>query len=446
MKKALAFLLALTMVFALCACGPKDPNDGPASNPGAETQQPGGEQPGGEGTKAPEGGGSSELAGTYDITVWVPDLAVDLTKKQIEDFNSSNEFGITFNTTVEPVSESEAANNVVNDVSAAADLFFFAQDQLSRMVQAGAVNKLGQGAAQTVKDENVEVGVVAATSGSDIYAYPLTADNGYFMYYDKSVIPEEHIDSLEDILADCEAANKLFSMETNTSAWYIVSWFFGTGCHSDWTFDDKGNATNLDDDFNSANGIIAAKGMLKLLNSKANLSSSDVAGFSNGAAVVVSGTWGYKDALKILGDNLGATDLPSFTVDGTSYHMGSYNGCKLLGLKPQTDTVKGAALNQLALYLTGEQAQLERFNELAWGPANKNAQTDPAVQANPAQVAISAQVPYATMQPNIPGAWWDIAKVIADDVKAAGDDDAALQAALDKYVESAKGSISAPAE
>ncbi len=37
MKRILALLLALVMVVALCACGPKDPNVGPASNPGTET-------------------------------------------------------------------------------------------------------------------------------------------------------------------------------------------------------------------------------------------------------------------------------------------------------------------------------------------------------------------------------------------------------------------------
>ncbi len=427
MKKILAIALALLMVLSLVAC-----NNSNSDNQG-DNNQGGGEQ-------------AADLAGTYDVTIWAPEAAVELTKKQVADFNSSNEYGITFNVTVEPVSEAEAAGNVVTDVSAAGDLFFFAQDQLSVIVKAGCLTKLGQGAAATVKELNAEGAVLAAQSGSDLYAYPLTADNGYFMYYDKSVIPEDHVDSLEDILADCETAGKLFSMETNTSAWYIAAWFFGTGCHSNWDFDEQGNAIALDDDFNSENGVIAAKGMLKLLNSPANLSNSGVDAFSNGAAVVVSGTWAYNDALAILGENLGATDLPSFTVDGKSYHLGSYNGCKLLGLKPQEDTKKAAALNQLALYLTNEKCQLERFNELAWGPSNTNAQADPAVQANPGLAALLAQSPYSVPQPNIPNAWWDIAKVIADDVKAAGNDDAAIKAALDKYIASAQGCVTAPAE
>ncbi len=448
MKKIVALLLALVMVVALCACGPKtEQGPGPVSNPGTEASQPGGEQP----SQNPGGeGGSSELAGTYDITIWAPDNAVELTKKQVADFNSSNEFGITFNATVEPVSEADAASNVVTDVSAAGDLFFFAQDQLSVIVKAGSLTKLGQGAAATVKELNAEGAVLAATSGSDLYAYPLTADNGYFMYYDKSVVKEEHIDSLEDILADCKAAGKLFAMENNSSAWYLASWFFGTGCHSTWEFDEKGNPIALDDDFNSDNGVIAAKGMLQLLNSGVHLDGSEggshVSSFANGAAVVLSGTWDYTAALEILGDNLGAADLPSFTVDGQTYHMGSYNGCKLLGLKPQEDAVKGAALNQLALYLTGEQCQKERFAELAWGPSNLVAQSDPAVLENPAQAALAAQSPYSVPQGTIPNAWWDVAKVIADDVKAAGDDDAAIKAALEKYETSAQGCVTAPAE
>ncbi|MBQ7866456.1 MAG: hypothetical protein IJ350_08850, partial [Clostridia bacterium] len=116
----------------------------------------------------------------------------------------------------------------------------------------------------------------------------------------------------------------------------------------------------------------------------------------------------------------------------TSYHLGSFNGCKLMGVKPQVDAVKAAALHQLAQYLTGEECQLERFETLAWGPANLAAQASEAVQANPALVALNAQAPYSIPQGQIHGSWWDIAQVIGDDIKAAPDE-AGLQAALDNY-------------
>ena len=379
----------------------------------------------------------SELAGEYDVTVWAPEAAVDLTEQQIADFNASNEFGITINATVEPVSEADAASNMDTDVSAGADLFFFAQDQLSRMIKDGAVTKLGQGAAAFVTENNSAGSVLAAQSGEDYYAYPLTADNGYFMYYDKSVVPEEDVDSLEAIIADCEAAGKNFSYELE-NAWYNAGVFFGAGCHSDWSTEDNTTFT-LDDDFNSDNGLIAAKGIYKLVSSPIYVNSSN-ADFEAGSAVVVTGTWNYATILEQLGDNFGVADLPSFEVDGESYHIGSYSGCKLLGVKPQDDAVKGAALNQLAQYLTGQECQTQRAaapedGGLGWGPSNKAALEDPAC-SNPALVALAEQNAFAVPQPNIPGNWWDIAKVITTDIKASDGSDAALQAALQKYEDS----------
>ncbi len=377
---------------------------------------------------------SSEIAGTYDVTIWAPDAAVDLTKSQVEAFNSSNEMGIVINATVEPVSEADAASNMILDVSAGADLYFFAQDQLSRLIQANALTKLGQGAAAFVKDNNSAGSVLAAQAGEDYYAYPLTADNGYFMYYDKSVVPEEDVDSLEAIIADCEAAGKNFSFELE-NAWYNAGFFFGTGCHSDWITDDAGNFIAIDDDFNSDAGLIAAKGIYKLVSSPIYVNSGN-ADFASGSAVVVTGTWNYATILEQLGDNFGVADLPSFEVDGAEYHIGSYSGCKLLGVKPQEDAVKGAALNQLAQFLTNKDCQIQRTVEFGWGPANKEAVQDEAVASNPALTALAEQSNYAIPQPNIHGSWWDIAKVITTDVKATDGSDDALKAALQKYEDS----------
>ena len=420
MKKVLAMILALVMVFALCACGESAPASTQPEAPAAETEA------------APAASSGSELAGTYDITVWVADAIVDLTKQQIADFNASNTDGITFNATVEAVGEGDAATKMITDVEAGGDIFCFAQDQFARLVQAGALAKLGVAAGDAVRAANDAGVVAAATAGSELFAYPLTSDNGYFMYYDKSVIPEEDVGSLEKLIADCEAAGKYFSMENETSAWYIASWFFGTGCVSEWETDSDGSFISVHDTFNSPEGLIAVKGMKKLVDSPYYISSSDGAGFDSGCAIVVTGTWAYETVAGILGDNLGAAALPSYEVDGQTYHMGSFNGCKLMGVKPQTDAVKAAALHKLAQYLTGEQGQLERFNAVAWGPANLVDQALPEVQSNIALAALFQQNQHSVPQGQIHGSWWDIAKVIGTDVKNATDE-AGLQAALDNY-------------
>lgn len=420
MKKKLVKLLALglAMTMGLAACGNND-----------------------SGNSGNGGGGSSDnssLAGTYDITVWVSEAAgvADLTKEQIKRFCDANP-GIVINATVEGISESNSASNMITDVESGADLFCFAQDQLTRLVEAGALNKLGTNTAETVRSLNTDVAVKAASVGNELYCYPLTADNGYFMFYDKSVVKEEHLGSLEDIIADCEAAGRMFSMETETSAWYVASFFFATGCVSDWTTDTSGSFTSVNDTFNSPEGLIAMKGMEKLVKSPMYLSSSNAADFAAAtpSAVVISGTWGVTAAKEALGDNYGVAELPSFTVDGKSYHMGSYSGCKLMGVKPQADATKGAVLQQLALYLTNAECSLERYQSQGWGPANKEAMDNEAVKADDALLALNAQSPYSVSQGNIHGSWWDIAKLLGTNAREANTD-ADLQAGLDAYTTS----------
>ena len=369
---------------------------------------------------------------TYDIKIWVAEAAKDLTEKQIADFNANNEFGFKFNATIEAVSEADAATQMITDVEAGGDIYCFAQDQFARLVQAGALDPLGKKASETVIANNDAGTVAAATSGEQVYAYPLTADNGYFMYYDKSVIPDEDVDSLEKLIADCEAAQKYFAFEMQTSAWYLASFFFATGCRSVWVTDDNGEFISVSDTFDSDNGLIAVKGMKKLVDSPYHLSGGGADQFNQNAAVLVSGTWDFAKVQEYLGDNMGVTDLPSFEVDGKEYHLGSFNGCKLLGVKPQVDEMKGAAIHKLAQYLTGAQCQMERFEALAWGPSNLEDQASEAVQANPGLAALIKQAPYSVPQGQIHGSWWDIAKVIGEDVKNATDD-AGLQAALDNY-------------
>ena len=132
MKKILARMLALVMVFALAACGQ---TAAPAASGGSSAPASSG--------SAPAASSDKPLAGTYDITVWCADAIVDLTKQQIADFNASNEDGIVFNATVEAVGEGDAATQMITDVEAGGDIFCFAQDQFARLVQAGALAKLG---------------------------------------------------------------------------------------------------------------------------------------------------------------------------------------------------------------------------------------------------------------------------------------------------------------
>ncbi len=388
-----------------------------------------------------DGGGNSGDSGNsvkeFSATIWVSETSgvSELTQKQIDKWNETNG-KYKINATIEGISEANSASQMLTDVESGADIYCFAQDQMNRLITAGALNQLGTAASTFVSENNNAPSVSGAKVNGQIYAYPITADNGYFMMYDKRVIKEEHLNSLEDIVADCEAAGKNFSMENGTSAWYLASWFFGTGCKSNWTTDADGNFVSIDDTFNSEAGLIAMRGMQHLVKSSCYNSSSAASEFGAAipSAVLISGTWAVKDVKDIIGDNLGCAKLPCFTVDGKQYQMGSYSGYKYMGVKPQADNEKSAALNQLVQYLSGEECQLERFNEFGWGPSNKVAASSDAVKADEALSALFAQSPYSIPQGQIHGSWWDIAKVLGVNAKEAEKDDkAALQAALDTY-------------
>ena len=397
MKKIIAMLLALVMMLSLVACGPQADPTNPSQNAGGD------------------------LAGTYNVKVWVAENIVDLTKTQIDNFNATNTLGIKINATVEPVGEGDAASNMTTDVEAGADIFGFAQDQAARLIQAGALAKLGPAAAEWVKANNDADAIVAATSGEELYAYPMTSDNGYFLYYDKSVISDEDAKSLEAIIAACEKAGKNFSFELENS-WYLPAFFFATGCISEWTMAEDGkNFKSVDDNFNSDAGKIAAEGLKKLVTSKCYVNSSATTDFEAAipSAAVVSGTWNYGNAKGLLGDNLGVAVLPSFEVGGQSYQLSGFKGCKLIGVKPQQDAKKAAALNQLAQYLTGYDCQMERLTneKIGWGPSNLKAQQTEEFKNAPHLKAMYAQKAFCRPQGQIHGSWWDIAKVITSSIK-----------------------------
>ena len=363
-----------------------------------------------------------------DLKVWVADAAVDFTNEQVEAFKAANPEFADMTVSVEAVGEGDAAGKVITDVDAAADIFGFAQDQLARMVAAGAVEVVEPGNAEIVKAEN-DAGVVAAvTMGDELYAYPLTSDNGYFLYYDSSVISDPS--TLEGILADCEAAGKSFYMEIN-SGWYQTAFFFGAGCTLTYDSDNDGNLTACNADYASENGLKALKSMIMLANSPAFVNGSSVSNATN-AAAIVDGTWDSEAAKELFGDNYAAAKLP--TVDG--YQMSGFGGFKMLGVKPQEDEAKLAACDALAAWLSSGDVQLARYEALGWGPSNLAAQQSDAVKADVAMSALADQLQYTIPQGQYPGDYWSLATGLGDNIighKYDDADDDALMTALTEF-------------
>ena len=371
---------------------------------------------------------------TVALRVWGAQDDQDMLREMCDAFAQAHpEKKYTF--TYGVVGEGEAKNVFLDDPDAAADVFHFAGDQIADLVSAGALAQIGGSYRTAVEEENLTGAVEAATVGGKLYAFPATADNGYFLYYNKAVFPKTP-ETLAEILSLCTDGRK-FAMKVSDS-WYLASFFLTAGC----TFSEDKKI-----DFNSTDGVAAARAVNALcrdprfVNFGADYDPSIIAGFGDGSVIAaVSGTWNAeKIAAEIGKENLGATKLPVIEIDGVQTQMIGFAGYKLVGVNAASRVPEDAV--KLAAWLTNEENQLKRLRMRSMAPTNKQAAQDPSMMENPVLSALTEQMPYAVPQNNVPASYWVAAEGFGTDLASGSVPDDALQAKLDVMTETVNNPI-----
>ena len=255
----------------------------------------------------------------------------------------------------------------------------------------------------------------------------------------RSTLPSSGVGRLKSFRQEASAritaaAKKSFFFDAETNGYYGASYYMATGCKSEWKLDSKGKFLSYEDTYNSDEGFTAAKALKSLLTNSAWRTGHDASRLADAASAVVSGVWDYTAAKKLLGDKLGCTDLPSFTADGKQYHLGSFSGYKMFGVKPSTDKKRLSVCRKLAYYLAGEECQKRRFNSQSWGPTNLNALKLPGVSTHPALAALAKQDEFAQVQQPTPGAWFNAVGALGTTIKKSSSD-ADIRKALRTYEE-----------
>lgn len=353
----------------------------------------------------------SAMADTVTLKVWGSQDDQVILKEMAEAFkaaHSDKQFDITFGVVGEP----DAKTRFLEDPMAAADVFAFANDQLYDLVKAEALYEVTRNKDEIVA-ANVPGSIDAATKDGVLYAYPMTADNGYFLYYDKSVISEEQVKTLDGILEAAKAANKKVFMDVS-NGWYIASFFMGAGCKLGLTADGKQTC-----DFNNERGIAAGEAIKAFTAHEAFLTGDDAiltGGMGESICAGVSGAWNAAAIQEKLGDNYAATKLPTFTMGGEQVQMASFGGYKLMGVNTNTQFPEEAM--DLAQFLTNEANQLKRFETRKLGPANINVASSDAVKANIALAALAAQSQFAMPQTEVLGNYWTPAEAFGTAMEA----------------------------
>ena len=368
--------------------------------------------------------------GTVSLTVWASEEDQAYTQGLIDEFIALYP-DVTFDIQLGSESESTCKDTVLTDIEAAADVFTFADDQIQALVDAGALQPITAYYTYDVANENVAGAVDAATVNGQLYAYPMTADNGYFMFYDSSIYTEEDVQSLDSMIAAAQASGTKIGMDLS-SGWYLYSFFAGAGLTLGLNEDGTTNTCT----WNDAGGTDVAQAIIDYFGTGVLVNMTDdeqATAIANGEiSACVNGTWRAETAQAAWGDNYAAAKLPTYNLNGTETQMSSFSGCKLVGVNAYSDQIGWSML--LAEYLTNEAAQIGRFNARGLGPSNIAAANSPEVQANPAIAALAAQADYATPQ-RVGGNYWAPSQTLGEILASGNPDGTDLQTLLDTAVE-----------
>lgn len=368
-----------------------------------------------------------------DLVVWGAEEDTELMAQIIQSFKTEYQGQADFHITFEVQGEAQCKDALLGGLEEGADVFTFADDQLHALAAAGALDPIEN--ADEIRANNLPSTVEAASVEDKLYAYPLTADNGYFLYYNKQYVSEEQAQTLDGILQATAANGKLFSMDWS-SAWYVYSFFGNTGLEVGLNEDGITNYCTWNQADGAIRGVDVAQSMLNIANSPAFTNWTDEAflsGIKNGSvAAGVSGVWNGVAITEVWGENTGAAKLPTYTCNGAQIQMASFSGCKLVGVNAYSEHPKWAA--RLAEWITNEKNQKLRFEMRGQGPSNSTVADSPEIQQSPAIAALLEQSEFSQLQ-RIGGKFWDPVSKFAGNMAAGNPSGQNLQEQLDEMAE-----------
>lgn len=270
--------------------------------------------------------------------------------------------------------EASAGVAVAQDADASADVFMFPNDGVPTMRDANALAKFGGKYAEELKATNSPELLDSLTVDGDIYGVPFTT-NTWYMFYDKSVFSEEDVKNLDTMLEKGVVSFPL------TNSWYLPAFYFGNGC----TLFGDGTQEELGADFAGEKGTEVTEYLLDLVknpNFKIDADGSGLAGMRDGSInAMFTGSWEANAIKEILGDNMGVTSLPTYTLNGEEKQMYAYAGSKAIGVNTHTKYMVQSI--ELAMYLGSAEAQQLHYELRNVIPCNTELLEDPEIAADP---------------------------------------------------------------
>lgn len=388
------------------------------------------------------------------IMVWGPGDHKDLYEAWLEEFRALHPeelknviFGYAGS------GDSGAYSAMAVDPASGAAVYTFANDQMANLINLGALSPVIDENLDWSKENNIAAAVDATYMGDTSYAYPLQADNGYYMYYNKSAFRGTAVwDAEKDALKEGYTFRDLYAAldEKGNDAtgnwgdgyvtfamgdsWYLSGVFFAVGGDYEVTYNEEGKQDSAkcwfgytmpdgatkpltEGDFSVGleavacikNAILNEDGTVNKhymytdgdkspLNDKIGIYTNPEEELCKKSpmAAAVCGTWKAQELKKHWGDDYAATVLPVLEGNNGTYAMKTFAGYKHMGVNPQCEFAKESRenlllLHELAQFLSNKEHQIERYKETGAGPSNIEALKDPEIAADAALAALNAQ-------------------------------------------------------
>jgi len=333
------------------------------------------------------------------LKIWVGSESEEFyTQKMAEyvtNYNNTHDEEFPYEVVVSGVDTGTAASTYLDDTEAGADIFTVAHDNLGKLVAGSSsiapitsTTLLAQ-----IDADNPESfkAVIKGTVDGTTYTFgvPYIAQS-LVLYYNTEYVTAEQAQSWEGILTAAKTADKQALSLTGTDGYNNSFLLLAT--------DTSDHSTSLDlyvdgvqeNCFATGDDTIArlkwgqsffldANGAKKPSESGWEVELSDGISLS-----VIGGAWHFSAAQAALGDNLGITTLPTFTlteddaygtaVAGTEYKSGSFADTKMFVMKKGSD--RADYLQDILLFLSSQDVQEASFSAAQNLPAYKNAATE----------------------------------------------------------------------
>lgn len=350
-----------------------------------------------------------EVEKNAKLKLWGPAASLSILKEQAKAFEKKY---ADKNVKIEVVAqeESDAGTQVLNDSEAAADVFAFPSDQITKLTQAKALLPVYDNYVDDISKNHTAAAVDTVKgdlNGKEVlYAFPET-DNGYYLVYDKSVISDEDAKSWEGILAACKKNGRQFIMDAGNGYYSCMFPFTGglklDGLEGDAQDTQKFNKYDEDEVAQTMSAFSELFHKYKDTFVSATVDKVS-AGFSTAKRTCgagIDGTWNAAVNKEALGKDFGVTVLPTINVNGKDKKTVAMIGYKYIGVKSVTKFPN--ASEELANYLVSAECQKTRLDKLGWTPTNKGVE----VEGNDAINTMLEEAKTFVVQANIIQAFWD---------------------------------------